>query len=49
MFVDNFKAWIKKPFAVDMDTPHWFLFLGLLIVIMILWRIILRHITEGLA
>jgi hypothetical protein len=44
----NFTDWIKEPFRSDMDTLHWFLFLGLLIVLMGFWRIILRHITEGL-
>lgn len=30
----------------EMDTLDWFLFLGLLIVLSIIWGFILRHITE---
>jgi hypothetical protein len=43
---DVTKAW-RQPFSADMSAPEWFLFVGLLLVIMILWRIILRHILEG--
>lgn len=48
MFWDNFKGWLAKPFSTEMDTLHWFLFLGLLIVLMVFWRIILRHIIAGI-
>jgi hypothetical protein len=45
--VDDFKAWLSRPFSPDMDALHWFLFLGLLIVLMGLWRVILVHVTES--
>lgn len=44
----NFKSWAKQPFSADMDLQHWFLFIGLILVLMILWGIIMRHVTEGL-
>lgn len=44
-----FTNWLKQPFSTDMDATHWFLFLGLVIVIGFAWRnLILSHILEGL-
>lgn len=45
--LDDLKKSWQQPFAADMDAAHWFLFVGLLLIIMILWRIILRHIVEA--
>jgi len=42
----NFKQWAAKPFSVDMTATEWFLFIGLLLVIMVLWNIILYRIVE---
>jgi hypothetical protein len=42
----TFKQWATKPFSVDMTATEWFLFIGLLIVIMALWNIILFRITD---
>ncbi|MDE2102813.1 MAG: hypothetical protein KGL39_36550 [Patescibacteria group bacterium] len=42
----KFQEWAASPFDPEMDALHWFLFLGLLLVIMIAWRIILKTITE---
>jgi hypothetical protein len=43
---DKFKTWAKQPFSVDMTAGEWFLFIGLLIVIVGLWNIILFRITD---
>lgn len=43
---DQFKQWAKRPFSVDMTAGEWFLFIGLLIVIMALWNIILFRIAD---
>lgn len=43
----NFKAWVKQPYSEDMDVFHWFLFLGLLIVLSAGWAVVLKHITAG--
>lgn len=45
---DDFKTWINKPFATDMDALHWFYFWGLIIFIAVAWGFILRHIFEGI-
>ena len=42
----TFKQWAAKPFSVDMTATEWFLFIGLLIVIVALWNIILFRITD---
>jgi hypothetical protein len=42
----HFTVWLKKPFSVDMTAGEWFLFIGLLIVIVALWNIILYRITN---
>jgi len=42
----DFKDWLASPFKSEMSALHWFYFLGLIIVLMVLWRIILRHIFE---
>lgn len=43
---DKFKVWAAKPFSVDMTATEWFLFIGLLIVIVALWNVILFRILE---
>lgn len=47
--LQNFTDWLKQPFKADMDTLHWFLFLGLIIVIAIIWRMVLNHVLEGVS
>lgn len=42
-----FGTWWKQPFSADMDVPHWFLFVGLLIVVMALWQLVLSHVVRG--
>lgn len=45
----RFSEWTKEPFRTDMDAFHWFLFFGLLILIMALWRFILAHLKGAVA
>jgi len=45
--VQEMKDTWRQPFRADMSATDWFMFIGLLLIIMIFWRIILRHITEG--
>ena len=45
-FWNTFKTWAQRPFSVDMTATEWFLFIGLLIVIVVLWNIILYRIVE---
>jgi len=44
MFIENFKSFFAKPFSQDMSATNWFLFLGFVIIVMVMWRIILAHI-----
>lgn len=42
----SFKEWLASPYRQEMDTAHWFYFLGLLIVLTAMWGLILRTIKE---
>lgn len=42
------KGFLDRPFEADMDFIDWFMFIGLLLVIVVLWTIILRHVAEAL-
>jgi hypothetical protein len=37
-----FTEWLRQPFSLDMNAWHWFAFYGLIIVIAIGWKFILR-------
>lgn len=43
-----FQSFMARPFRAEMSALDWFLFLGLILIIMILWRMILRHIGEAI-
>ena len=45
---ENFKAFMAEPFQSDMDAVRWFLFLGMILVILVLWNIIFIHIKEAI-
>lgn len=38
--------WSKKPFSSDMSLKGWIAFIGMLLVIMVLWQQIIRFITD---
>lgn len=42
----DMKNFLGRPYHADMNALDWFLFLGLIIVLMVMWRIILKHIVE---
>lgn len=42
----TFTTWMKQPFSADMTAGEWFLFIGLLIVIISLWNLILLHLVS---
>lgn len=46
----HFMDFMNAPFrgASDMDAIDWFMFIGLILIIMILWNIILKHIAEAI-
>lgn len=44
----NFKTFLSHPYkGEEMNAFDWFLFLGLLIVLMVMWRIIFKHVEDG--
>lgn len=47
-FAGEFKDWAAQPFSADMPMSHWFLFIGLLLVIVVFWNILLRHLVDAL-
>jgi hypothetical protein len=48
MLWQNFKDFFGQPWkgATEMSAFDWFLFFGLIIVLLALWRIIFTHIEE---
>lgn len=44
--MQNFQDWINQPFSATMSAPKWFAFVGLLLAIMMIWGVVLRHLTE---
>lgn len=48
-FCDDFKQWLAQPFSVDMPAVDWFLFIGLLLAVMVVWRFILRTVEEAIS
>lgn len=45
--IKEFKAWAKEPFSADMTAAEWFLFIGLLVIILGAWNLILWHLTSA--
>jgi hypothetical protein len=41
---NHIQSWASAPFTSKMDLTQWFLFVGLLIVLVVLWTRILAHI-----
>ena len=47
-WIESIDAWLKQPFREEMNAVDWFLFLGLVIAIMVLWQMVLHTIRQGL-
>lgn len=45
---NNFVAFMAEPFKEDMDAINWFLFVGFILILLILWTIILKHVREAI-
>lgn len=46
--LSHVKSWLAKPFNEDMSAVQWALFVGLILVILVMWRIVLHHIETAL-
>ena len=46
--VSTFSDWLAEPFSEDMSAFQWGLFLGLLLVLLTIWKMIFMHIEGGL-
>lgn len=44
--LDDVKQAWQQPFRADMSAVNWFLFIGLILIILAMWRIVLNHILE---
>lgn len=45
---NNFTAFMAQPFkSDDMDAFDWFMFVGFILTLLILWAIILKHVREA--
>ena len=45
---ENFKEFLDHPYKDGMDFIDWFLLIGLILVFLIIWNIILKHIAEAI-
>ena len=45
--VKEFKTWAAQPFSVDMTAGEWFLFIGLIVLILGAWNLLLYHIISA--
>lgn len=46
--ITRITAWLRAPFAANMDATHWFLFFGLILVIVFMWSRILHYVNKGI-
>ena len=45
---NSLKNWLAQPYDTSMNTTHWFLFAGLVLVILGVWFMILREIKGAI-
>lgn len=45
-FFESFSSWLSQPFRRDMDVIGWALFVGLIVILLILWNNVLTRITN---
>jgi hypothetical protein len=41
------KTWYAQPYKTDMTATKWFMFVGLLLVILAVWKVIIYHLQEA--
>lgn len=35
--------WLDKPFSEDMSATQWFAFIGMVLAMLMLWKMVLKH------
>lgn len=47
---DNVKAFFVRPYkgATEMDTTDWFLWTGFVLILLMIWGMIFRHVAMGI-
>jgi hypothetical protein len=40
--------WLSKPFNTDQNAYHWFLFVGLILIALILWGTIIKDVRGAI-
>lgn len=45
-FFTRFKEWVAKPYSDSMSALDWFLFVGLVLVIIVAWTSILNKVLD---
>lgn len=43
---DGFTAWWAQPYTPTMSATKWFLFLGLILLLLSVWKVITYHLME---
>jgi hypothetical protein len=44
--LDGLKTWWNTPYNENMTAARWFLFVGFLMIIGIIWTVIIKHLTD---
>lgn len=42
--MESLTNWLSRPFNQDQNAWHWFLFVGLIVIALVLWGTILRDV-----
>ena len=42
----NLQSWWNKPYEEHMSAARWFLFVGLLMILGIIWTVIIKHLSD---
>lgn len=44
--LEGFRNWLKRPYDDDMDAVDWALFVGFILTLIIMWRLVMRHVLQ---
>jgi hypothetical protein len=46
--LERLTQWLKQPFSTDQNATSWFLFTGMIIVMLALWAVIIKDLRSEL-